>query len=414
MTKRQARRGGIVVLTLAVLGGIGAATWRLAPSSSSEHAQSATAKRVTSSAPAAVTFTPPDGATGVALSQRVQVQVDHARILGAQLRDPAGVTVAGMTVADGSLWYAGAPSLEPSTRYQIDVRVVDDHGRQRDVQSAFTTLTPSANLSWTMTPGDNDTVGVGMPVIVKFHQSVADKAAVEQHLVVQASKPITGAWHWFGDKEVDFRPETYWPANTDVAVIADMSGVDAGNGVWGSDLHSVHFHIGDAHVSIADANAHTFTVYDNGQQIASYPASLGREKYPTMSGIHIVLNKQPSVVMDSATNGIPRNSPDGYYETVFQDVAISDHGEYVHAAPWSVSEQGHTNVSHGCVNLAPDAAANFFNFSQRGDIVNVVGTGRPPDTTDTAMKDWNMTWAQWVAGSALPHTPGPNPSTVIR
>ena len=99
---------------------------------------------------------------------------------------------------------------------------------------------------------------------------------------------------------------------------------------------------------------------------------------------------------------------------MFWDVAISDHGEYVHAAPWSVSDQGHTNVSHGCVNLSVPNATSFFMFSQRGDVVNVVGTGRPPDTSDTAMKDWNMPWSQWVAGSALARAPGPDPSTLIR
>ncbi|HEX4775834.1 MAG TPA: Ig-like domain-containing protein [Acidimicrobiia bacterium] len=414
MTKRQARRGGIVVLILAVLGGIGAAGWRLAPSSSSEHAQSATAKPVSSSAPPSVTFTPADGATDVALSQRVQLQVERAHIVSAQLLAPNGVAVPGVTVADGSLWYAGLTSLQPSTRYEIHARVADDKGRERDATASFTTLSPGTGLSWTMTPGDNDVVGIGMPVIIKFRQPVADKAAVERRLQVQTSKPVVGAWHWFSDTEVRFRPLGYWPANTDVGVIADLTGVDAGNGVWGTDVHSIHFRIGDAHVSTADANSHTLTVTDNGRVVGVYPASLGREKYPTMSGVHIVLNKQQSVVMDSATNGIPRNSPDGYFETVFWDVAISDHGEYVHAAPWSVSDQGHTNVSHGCVNLSVPNATSFFMFSQRGDVVNVVGTGRPPDTSDTAMKDWNMPWSQWVAGSALARAPGPDPSTLIR
>ena len=45
--------------------------------------------------------------------------------------------------------------------------------------------------------------------------------------------------------------------------------------------------------------------------------------------------------MNSATNGVPVNSPDGYDELVYSDVHISDSGEYVHAAPWSVGSQGH-------------------------------------------------------------------------
>ncbi len=52
-----------------------------------------------------------------------------------------------------------------------------------------------------------------------------------------------------------------------------------------------------------------------------------------MDGIHIVLDKEPVVHMVSSTVGIPVNSPNGYDEYVYNDVHISDSGEYVHAAP---------------------------------------------------------------------------------
>ena len=45
--------------------------------------------------------------------------------------------------------------------------------------------------------------------------------------------------------------------------------------------------------------------------------SAGRDKYPTKSGVHITFEKSQVVTMDSATVGIPRNSPDGYYEKVY-------------------------------------------------------------------------------------------------
>ena len=61
--------------------------------------------------------------------------------------------------------------------------------------------------------------------------------------------------------------------------------------------------------------------------------------------------------MVSSTVGIPVNSPNGYDEFVYDDVHISDSGEYVHAAPWSVHSQGVTNVSHGCINMSPSDIA---------------------------------------------------------
>ena len=43
----------------------------------------------------------------------------------------------------------------------------------------------------------------------------------------------------------------------------------------------------------------------------------------------------------------------------------------MHAAPWSVAQQGNTNVSHGCINMSTERAAWFFNFSQVGDVVEI-------------------------------------------
>jgi lipoprotein-anchoring transpeptidase ErfK/SrfK len=162
--------------------------------------------------------------------------------------------------------------------------------------------------------------------------------------------------------------------------------------------------VGDAHISTVDINAHTMMVTSNGQVVQTFKDSAGRDKYPSMGGVHIVQYKQPDVLMDSQSVGIPRNSPDGYYEHVAEDVNISDGGEFVHSAPWSVGAQGNSNVSHGCVNLAPSDATWFFNFSQRGDIVNIVNSPRPPDLGDGGTVDWNTSWDKWVAGSALPVT----------
>ena len=100
--------------------------------------------------------------------------------------------------------------------------------------------------------------------------------------------------------------------------------------------------------------------------------------------------------MVSSTVGIPVNSPGGYDETVYWDVHISDSGEYVHAAPWSVGAQGNTNVSHGCVNLSPANAEQFMNFSRVGDIVVVVNGPRPPVPGDHGVMDWETPWPSFT------------------
>jgi lipoprotein-anchoring transpeptidase ErfK/SrfK len=141
------------------------------------------------------------------------------------------------------------------------------------------------------------------------------------------------------------------------------------------------------------------SVVVNGAVARTFAVSTGRDKYPTTSGVHVVLDKAPSVIMNSATVGIPKGSPDYYYETVLFDVRISWSGEYVHSAPWSVSSQGRANVSHGCVNAGPADAQWFYNLTRRGDVVVVTGTPRPLQSGN-GWTDWNMSWAQWVSGSA--------------
>jgi lipoprotein-anchoring transpeptidase ErfK/SrfK len=260
-------------------------------------------------------------------------------------------------------------------------------------------------------PGDNETVGVGQPIALKFTGPVVDKAAVEERLNVTTSVPVEGAWRWMSDTEAHWRPRDYWPAHTEVFFDGDLTGVDAGNGLIGNVHRTAHFRIGDSHVSIANAGAHVMTVYENGAAIKSFPMSAGRDQYPTMSGKHIVLGKAAEVVMDSRTNGIPLESADGYLETVLWDTQISSTGEYVHAAPWSVDDQGSSNVSHGCINLSTENAEWFYNWSQRGDIVEVTGTSRPPNS-DIAMVDWKVPYEQWVLGSATYR--GPNTERVTR
>ena len=83
----------------------------------------------------------------------------------------------------------------------------------------------------------------------------------------------------------------------------------------------------------------------------------GDWKYYTTSGIHLAMSREPVTVMTSP--GIGPGSA-GYYQlTVYNTVRISNSGEYVHSAPWSVGSQGYANVSHGCVNVSPENAAWF-------------------------------------------------------
>ena len=63
-----------------------------------------------------------------------------------------------------------------------------------------------------------------------------------------------------------------------------------------------------------------------------------------------------------------------------------------------MADQGVRNVSHGCINMPPDAAQWFCDTFSYGDIVTVTGTQLAPDDV---YGDWNIPWDQWLKGSAL-------------
>jgi lipoprotein-anchoring transpeptidase ErfK/SrfK len=354
---------------------------------------------------------PQDTANNVRLDASVTLSVKDGQLGDVTVTAASGAATPGLSrnlgpepkvgpavltgTGDDRSWRSSAP-LEPGTTYTVAATVVDFAGRREVRRSTFTTLTPSKVLKVGIGPLDGQTVGIGMPLALYLTSPVHDHAAFEKRLSVTTTPAVAGAWHWFSDVELHYRPQNYWAPGTKVSIQANVAAFDDSDGVWAVTPRTMSFSIGDAHVSTVDAGTHMMTVTAGGTMLRTLPVSTGRDKYPTDSGVHVVSEKEPQVVMDSATVGIPRNSPDGYYETVDWDVRISNSGEFVHAAPWSLDDQGHDNVSHGCVNLAPDDAHWFFDFTVPGDIVTVVGTPKQLAPTN-GYGDWNVPWSQWAS-----------------
>lgn len=364
-------------------------------SSSSGGGQKADAAPTTTMPASKITLTPSAGATDVPLNQALGVTVAHGTISSVSVTSPAGA-VKGQMAADHTGWLAAAP-LAPTTTYTVAADIVDGAGKHHTQTSSFTTAKPTAELHTTLNISDNGVYGVGMPIIVTLNHPVAaaQHKALEQRMTVATAPGVTGAWRWFTDSEIHWRPAQFWAAGTKVTLALNFTGFDAGNGVWGVDGRSVSFAIGDSHVSMVDAKTHMMSVTTNGAVVKQIPVSTGNTKYPTHSGIHVVNERAQKVIMDSATVGIPRNSPDGYYETVFWNTRISNSGEFVHAAPWSVGDQGNTNVSHGCVNASTTDAEWFYNYSRVGDVVIVVNTPLQLQPYN-GYGDFQIPWEQWA------------------
>ena len=382
--------------------------------------------------PAQVAVAPTDGATDVSPVEPLEITVTGGELGEVTLVDAAGAPITGKVApaadtatdpADSSSAPTSSSSsasdedeaaqpvtevwtpdtqLAYGTTYTLTATAKNADDEEAKAATTFTTVTPGTLSTPSIGPLDGMTVGVGLPIRVYFDDAVADKAAVESHLQVVSSTPTDGTWSWVNDAEVHFRPSTYWPANTDVTLNANLYGVSFGDGVWGEKNRTVSFHVGAKHVSIADAGAHTLTVYDGDQVVQTFPMSAGSNANPTHNGVHVVTEMNRSMVMDSSTFGLAVDAPGGYRADVEYATRISNNGEFVHAAPWSVGSQGNANVSHGCINLSTDRAAWFFNFSQPGDVVEVKNSvGGDLSRADGDIFDWTIPWDEWQAGSAL-------------
>ena len=356
-----------------------------------------------SAEPAELTVAPADGAVDVSPVAPLEISVAGGELAEVSVVDGAGAPVEGEVVEgtdDGAadVWTPAEP-LAYGTRYTLTATATDADDEPTEASSTFTTVTPDVLSTPSIGPLDGQTVGVGMPIRVWFDDPVVDRAAVERNLVVTSSTPTDGVWSWFSDTEVHFRPSQYWPAQTDVRLDARLYGVDFGEGVWGEKDRTVSFRVGDRHVSVADASTYTMQVYDGDRLVQTWPMSAGSPDNPSYNGPHVVTELNRDRVMDSSTYGVPVDSPEGYRTPVEFAVRISDSGEFVHAAPWSVAQQGNSNVSHGCINLSTERAAWFFDFSQPGDVVEI--TGSSAGTLRSDVYDWTIPWDEWRAGSAL-------------
>jgi lipoprotein-anchoring transpeptidase ErfK/SrfK len=344
---------------------------------------------------AGVKLVPPNGATHLALSTVVDVRAPAGARLVSVIVRPAGggPGLAGTLDAQAGTWTATGHLL-PSTEYLVSYEVEGAGGLTAYGSSHFVTAPPAIVESVaSLFPSSGLVVGIGQPIVIYFNHPVdtyAAQQAVLAHLHLAMSKPVPGGWHWFSSVELHFRPAHFWPVGEQVELKGNLAGWDVGGGAWGEGTLATSFVIGASHITVVNVAAHEMTVYDNGKAIYNWPISAGAPNWPTQNGTHIVLDRSSVVRMVSSSVGIPVHSPGGYDELVYWDVHISSSGEYVHAAPWDLPEQGYVNISHGCVNLAPMRAMTFFRFSRAGDVVEVVNSSRPPVMGDQGVMDWSF------------------------
>jgi lipoprotein-anchoring transpeptidase ErfK/SrfK len=364
-----------------------------------------------SAGPGVVTVVPANAATNVAPGNPIVVTAGGSSSVTSVTVKAGSKTIAGKVSSDGHSW-TSTGQLKFSTKYTVTVQAAG----VAPTTSTFTTVKPSKTVRsklWTNamieSVPNNQTFGVGQPVVLHFYNSIpkSQRSAITKALQVDATPAVEGRWHWVSSTDVHYRPEKYWAAGTKIVVHANLYGVKFASGVYGDSNETKTMKIGDSHIALADNKTHMMKVYINGVLKKTIPISMGRGGYVdgangtkidlwTRTGPHVVIQKTPFWMMSSASYGLVDKSNPLYYapEKVYDTVRISYSGEFVHLRTWTTGDLGHRNSSHGCINVGQGNAQYMYKLLIPGDIVDVTGTPIKLPLTD-GIGDWGVKWSNW-------------------
>ncbi len=414
-TRRHLAAGGLAsaVLLLAVSAGCGTVPDAQGSTGDRSPAAAGSSQPSTSPSPSATPTTPAvtltsnvdDGAKGVKVSTLVTAKASRGQLTKVDVAftytDTKGKaqkgTLKGSMNKARTSWTAG-DRLEPSGTYAMTVTGKNGAGDKTTQKSTFTTqqLALSNQVFPELYPLPDSKVGVGMPAIVRFDTPVSDKKSFEKNLHITTVPKQTGSWHWYGSQEVHWRPKSYWKPGTKVTVEADVNGVSAGNGRYGQKSSTTNFTVARKLVIKVNLKSDRATVYKNDKLVRSIPVTGGKPGWVTRSGTKLIMAKEYDKVMTNEQIG----AQEDYRVTAAYAMRITNSGEFLHTAPWSVGSQGRANVSHGCVGMNLANSRWLSEQTLIGDPVVTTGSSRGIEPGN-GYTDWNASFSEYKKGSAL-------------
>ncbi|MBM7368431.1 lipoprotein-anchoring transpeptidase ErfK/SrfK [Gordonia hydrophobica] len=127
-------------------------------------------------------------------------------------------------------------------------------------------------------------------------------------------------------------------------------------------------------VALAVDGDHQIYWWKDHKFVKQMPISMGTDKHATPNGVYHTKEKYRDMYMDSSTYGVPVDSPEGYRTYVEYATRMSWDGIFIHAAPWSVAQQGVSNASHGCINISTANGKWVYDTIGSGTPIVVRGT----------------------------------------
>lgn len=350
---------------------------------------------------------PADTTTEVPTSTEIVVSTANAVDATVELAELDGASVDGELAPNGTVWRP-AGQLEYETTYVATLTAVGEGGRTKVATSTFTTMAePGQTIRVFSFLGPDAEVGVGMPLRIEFKDDgdalreipEEHRAEIERRMSVRTDPPQVGSWHWVSGSELHYRPKDYWQAGTQINYSAVTGGLPVGDGWFLRNDLNINVTVGREIVMEADAGTRQLTVTVDGEVQRQIPISLGRSEFPSSSGTFLIMEKFRETVFDTREELGPE---DGYRVDIEYAMRLTYGGEFIHAAvPGRSDVLGAENVTHGCMNMAKDNAQWLFDLTHDwGDPVTVSGTGQQVQNGN-GWTDWNLSWDEYQAGSAL-------------
>ncbi|MDN5635448.1 MAG: Ig-like domain-containing protein, partial [Brevibacterium sp.] len=139
-----------------------------------------------------------------------------------------------VTAPDDAAAWVSAYDLVADSTYELSATATSADGEEHDFTSTVTvSATDASPMSVRTILADDQTVGVGAPIVLNFDSTVAKQYRddVEHRLSVKVTdsngkkRTVEGSWAWLPDdpqSRLHFRPKEFWPAHSKVSVDAPL------------------------------------------------------------------------------------------------------------------------------------------------------------------------------------------------
>lgn len=363
---------------------------------------------------AKIALTPTAKKSDVPVSAELGISVTDGVAKTVSVKDDGGKNVTGALNDAKSAWVPAKP-LKYDTTYTVAVDALDPKKIPATAKTSFTTMSkPADKVAATVWNEAGYGYGQAMPLMVDFPEGYEvpkkQRDDVEKRLFVQSNPVQHGLWHWFSGNHLEYRPKDFWEPGTTIKVRAALEGVPLGNGKYGDKDINRTVKIGKTARTVEISNkTKNMVAKKDGKKVKSMPISLGKPAKPSYSGTMTIMEQLDTTVFDTTAECGGKVQGENCYKTpVDWAQRLTWSGQFIHSAPWSVGDQGVTNVSHGCVNASPADSKWIFDFAKVGDPVVITGTEQHLPYGD-GYSAYDLSWDDFQKGSYLPKSDQVNP-----